>query len=243
MTLKLNFTGSTDVGLIASTNKDAYYIDPEGRFFIVADGNGGYEGGDVVSGIATQKIPAYLSEKWQSSRDSDKLLEFAFLTANEAILQEQQDNPELADMGTSVVVVIFRSRESPICANVGNCRLYRWRESQLEQITEDHTWVAKAIKAGDITPEEARVHSFRHLVLSCLGREEIASLKIQPVDLKVGDRLLLCSDGLTEELTDRNIADYLQQASTLEEAASSLIEAAKEKGGKDNITVVLVDLL
>jgi PPM family protein phosphatase len=238
--MKLNFAGLSDPGLIRSNNQDSYYIDPEKRFCIVADGMGGHAGGEEASRIATQEIQAYLEGNWQSSQSSQELLVQALWRANEAILQDQQNSPERADMGTTVVVVIFRDSESPWCAHVGDSRLYRWRSSQLEQITEDHTWVARAIKLGDITFEEARVHPFRHVLSRCLGREDLHQIDVQALDLIVGDRLLLCSDGLTEELADQNIADCLQNNSVLDKAAYCLVEAAKAHGGHDNITVAIV---
>ncbi|BAY94163.1 MULTISPECIES: Stp1/IreP family PP2C-type Ser/Thr phosphatase [unclassified Tolypothrix] len=238
--MKLNFAGLSDPGLIRSNNQDSYYIDPEKRFCIVADGMGGHAGGEEASRIATQEIQAYLAENWQTSQSAQELLVQALWRANEAILQDQQNAPERADMGTTAVVVVFRQSESPWCAHVGDSRLYRWRGSHLEQITEDHTWVARAIKLGDITFEEARVHPFRHVLSRCLGREDLHQIDVQPVDLMVGDRLLLCSDGLTEELADQKIADCLQDNSVLDKAVYSLVEAAKAHGGHDNITVALV---
>lgn len=238
--MKLNFTGLSDPGLIRSNNQDAYYIDPEQRFCIVADGMGGHAGGEEASRIATREIQAYLVDNWQSPQSSQELLVQALWRANEAILQDQQNYPERADMGTTAVVVIFRDPDSPWCAHVGDSRLYRLRGSQLEQITEDHTWVARAIKLGDITFDEARIHPFRHVLSRCLGREDLHQIDVQPLDVKVGDRLLLCSDGLTEELVEQKIADCLQDNSMLEKAAYSLVEAAKAHGGHDNITVAIV---
>jgi PPM family protein phosphatase len=238
--MKLNFTGFSDPGLIRSNNQDAYYIDPEGRFFIVADGMGGHAGGEEASRIAAEQIQAYLVANWDSSKPSEELLEEALWQANEAILLDQQNHPERADMGTTAVVVLFRASESPWCAHVGDSRLYRLRDSQLEQITEDHTWVARAIKVGDINLEEARMHPFRHVLSRCLGREDLHQVDLQQMDIKAGDRLLLCSDGLTEELVDRTIATHLQESPLIEKAALALVEAAKEQGGHDNITVVIV---
>ena len=238
--MKLNFTGHSDPGLIRSNNQDAYYIDPEQRFCIVADGMGGHAGGEEASRIATEEIQAYLTANWQSSQSSQELLVQALWRANEAILQDQQNHPERADMGTTAVVVIFRAPESPWCAHVGDSRLYRLRDSQLEQITEDHTWVARAIKLGDITFEEARIHPFRHVLSRCLGREDLHQVDVQPLDVNVGDRLLLCSDGLTEELVEEKIIDCLKDNSVLSNAALSLVEAAKAHGGHDNITVAIV---
>jgi protein phosphatase len=238
--MKLNFTGLSDPGLIRSNNQDAYYIDPEQRFCIVADGMGGHAGGEEASRIATGEIQAYLTANWQSPQSSQELLVQALWRANEAILQDQQNYPERSDMGTTAVVVIFRDPGSPWCAHVGDSRLYRLRGSQLEQITEDHTWVARAIKLGDITFDEARIHPFRHVLSRCLGREDLHQIDVQPLDVKIGDRLLLCSDGLTEELIEQKIADCLQDNSVLEKAARGLVEAAKAHGGHDNITVAIV---
>ncbi|NET72477.1 MAG: Stp1/IreP family PP2C-type Ser/Thr phosphatase, partial [Sphaerospermopsis sp. SIO1G2] len=242
--MKLTFTGCTDPGLIRSNNQDAYYIDPEGRFFIVADGMGGHAGGEQASRIATQEIQTYLSANWQCSQSTQELLEKSLWAANKAIIQDQQSHPQRADMGTTIVVVIFRSQsghqEKPLCAHVGDSRLYRWRESTLEQITEDHTWIARAIKLGDISAEEARLHPYRHVLSRCLGREDLDLVDIQNLDVKIGDRLLLCSDGLTEELMEQQIKNRIDGSPALEKAAEALVEAAKEEGGHDNITVVLV---
>ncbi|MEA5514478.1 Stp1/IreP family PP2C-type Ser/Thr phosphatase [Nodularia sp. UHCC 0506] len=240
--MKLNFTGSSDPGLIRSSNQDAYYIDPEGRFFIVADGMGGHAGGEQASRIATQEIQNFLVSHWDTTEPTAKLLEKALWQANQAIIQDQKHHPERADMGTTVVVVIFRSPDSPWCAHVGDSRLYRFRKSQLQLITEDHTWVARAIKLGDITENEARNHPYRHILSRCLGREDLHQVDVQELDVKLGDRLLLCSDGLTEELNNQSIADHLRNSPILEKASLALIEAAKAQGGHDNITIIMVSL-
>ncbi|AFY57898.1 serine/threonine protein phosphatase [Rivularia sp. PCC 7116] len=240
--MKLKFTGFSDPGLIRSNNQDAYYIDPEGRFFIVADGMGGHAGGEEASRIANVEIQKYLVSNWDSSKSSEELLKSALWEANEAILRDQQEHSERADMGTTVVAVVFRPGESPYVAHVGDSRLYRWRSSLLELITQDHTWVARALKMGDINIEEARNHPFRHVLSRCLGRDDLHEVDVQPLDISSGDRLLLCSDGLTEELADEKIACYLQENTALEKTALSLIEGAKDQGGHDNITVVIVEL-
>ncbi|MEM1394522.1 MAG: Stp1/IreP family PP2C-type Ser/Thr phosphatase [Cyanobacteria bacterium P01_A01_bin.80] len=245
--MKLKFTGFSDPGLIRSNNQDAFYIDPKGRFFIVADGMGGHAGGEEASRIASMRIKEHLLSNWESSKSSEELLQSALLEANDAILQDQQEHSERADMGTTVVAVVFRHNESPFneppyVAHIGDSRLYRFRSSLLELITEDHTWVARALKMGDITIEEARNHPFRHVLSRCLGRDDLYEVDVQPLDVKSGDRLLLCSDGLTEELADEKIRYYLEEKTALEKTALSLIEGAKDQGGHDNITVVIAEL-
>jgi len=235
--MKIRFTGLSDVGLVRSANQDAYYIDPEGRFFIVADGMGGHAGGEEASRIATEVIQAYLVERWNSVMPTPTLLECAFLQANQAIMQDQQKHPQRSDMGTTAVAVIFREQQA-YCSHVGDSRLYRLRSS-LQQITEDHTWVAKALKIGELTPESARTHPYRHILLQCLGREDLHEIDIQALDVQPGDRLLLCSDGLTEELSDSLIASHLQSPD-IDTAVFALVEVALANGGHDNITTVIV---
>ncbi|MGF1496433.1 MAG: PP2C family protein-serine/threonine phosphatase [Elainellaceae cyanobacterium] len=238
--MKRFFTGLTDPGLVRSANQDAYYLDdPDGRFFIVADGMGGHAGGQEASRIATDVIQTYLNENWESQVPSAELLQEAILKANRAILQDQMHHPERADMGTTILVVVFRE-EQPQCAYVGDSRLYRLRGAKLDQITEDHTWVARAMKLGDLSPDQARVHPWRHILSKCLGREDLRQIDVKSFDWQPGDRLLLCSDGLTEELSDHLIASHLKSIRACDKAAIALIDAAKDKGGRDNITVVIV---
>jgi protein phosphatase len=237
--MKRLFTGLTDPGLLRAVNQDDYYIDPKGRFFVVADGMGGHAGGQEASRIATQAIQTYLNEYWESEQTPHALLENAFLKANGEILQDQTKHPERADMGTTAVAVLFRE-EQPWCAHIGDSRLYRLRGAKLHQITEDHTWVARALKSGDLTVDQARIHPWRHILSKCLGREDVRQIDVQPFDLQPNDRLLLCSDGLTEELSDQLIASHLKTIRACDRAALALVNAAKDRGGRDNITVVIV---
>lgn len=236
--MKFRSTGLSDVGLVRSVNQDAYYIDLEGRFFIVADGMGGHAGGEEASRIATQVIQAYLVERWDSVTPTPTLLECALLQANSAIVQDQQKHPQRSDMGTTVVAVIFREQQL-YYAHVGDSRLYRLHSAYLQQITQDHTWVARALQLGELKPQEARTHPYRHILLQCLGREDVELIDVEALDVQVGDRLLLCSDGLTEELSDPVIASHLQHPD-IDKAVFALVEAAKAKGGHDNITALIV---
>lgn len=237
--MKLSFTGKSDPGLVRSVNQDSYHIDdPDGRFFIVADGMGGHAGGQEASTIAIETIRTYLEEHWESSIATDTLLTEAIDAANQSILQDQSKHPERGDMGTTLVVVVFRGAQSWV-AHIGDSRLYRLRASSLEKLTEDHTWVAKAIKAGDLTKEEAKTHPWRHVLSQCLGRRDICQIDIEPLETQIGDRFLICSDGLTEEVPDELIGKLLTKS--LPEAAEMLVHEAKKAGGSDNITIVLVE--
>jgi PPM family protein phosphatase len=237
--MKRHFTGHTDPGLLRSVNQDSYYLDPEGRFFVVADGMGGHAGGQEASQIATKQIKTYLDEHWESEKSSDVLLQEALHQANQGILEDQYIHPERGDMGTTAVVVAFRQDKSWY-AHIGDSRLYRIRESELAQISEDHTWVARALKVGDITLEQAKEHPWRHVLFQCLGRKDLHQMDIYSFDVQSGDVLLMCSDGLTEEVPDELINEVVQTSNSCEEAVTQLIESAKKAGGSDNITVVLI---
>lgn len=243
--MKLYFTGGTDTGLVRSNNQDSHCIDPEGRFFIVADGMGGHAGGQEASAIAVKTIEQYLKEYWDSSKASPWILEQAIIEANRAILHDQDLHPERSDMGTTVVVVIFRpsltdpeGEPEPWCAHVGDSRLYRLRGAHLVQLTEDHTWVNRALRLGNITPEQCRTHPWRHVLSQCLGRRDLQDIDIQLIEVLPGDRLLLCSDGLTEEVPDDIIAQTLKKMRASDMVVNNLITIAKDRGGRDNITVV-----
>jgi PPM family protein phosphatase len=239
--MKLRFVGLSDRGLVRTANQDSYCVDdPDGRFFIVADGMGGHAGGEEASRLATVAIRSYLEAQWNKDLDPTTLLHEAFERANQSILQSQKISPEQGDMGTTAVVVILSETHGPWCAHVGDSRLYRFRDTQLKQVTEDHTWVAQAVRAKILTLDQVRLHPWRHVLSQCLGREDLNQIDINPIDLRSGDTLLLCSDGLTEEVTDKAIAQLLNAAPTCDEAANALVQEAKTNGGHDNITVVLV---
>ncbi|MDY6784373.1 MAG: Stp1/IreP family PP2C-type Ser/Thr phosphatase [Cyanobacteriota bacterium] len=238
--MKPGFAGLTDTGVVRSVNQDNFYIDElEGRFFIVADGMGGHAGGQEASQIATDVIRKYLEEHWDSSVESLELLEKAIFEANQQILSDQLDHPERGDMGTTAVAIAFRNGKSWFAA-VGDSRLYQMRDNSLEQLSEDQTWVARALKQGDLTEEEARMHPWRHVLSQCLGRKDLQKVAVGEMEVHSGDCLLLCSDGLTEEVGDEAIAACLSANDTCEEAVGALVEEAKRNGGSDNITVVLV---
>lgn len=236
----MKFIGLTDTGLVRKNNQDSLWLDdPQGRFFIVADGMGGYIGGEVASRLAVEKISQHIENHLGiESFDPVQTLKDAFFAANQAILDEQLQQMEQSDMGTTAVVVLMDG-ERAWCAHVGDSRIYHWRDNTLTQITQDHTWIAQAVRLGTLSPEQSRHHPWRHVLSQCLGREDLAIIDIEPVDIQAGDRFLLCSDGLTEELTEELLEIYVSDPNQ-EEAAKNLIEAAKDHGGRDNITVVLV---
>jgi protein phosphatase len=237
--MKRLFAGATDTGCVRSANQDSYYVDPDGRFFVVADGMGGHAGGEVASQIAVDAIRASLEAFWDVETDTQKLIENAIDKANQAIISDQSANPVRSDMGTTVVILVFRN-DQPWFSHIGDSRLYRLRGAKLEQISDDHTWIARAIQTGVVNPEDAKSHPWRHMLLQCLGREDIKAIPAREIEWQPGDRFLICSDGLTEELSDDRIAHHLKSIRNTQQAAQALIESAKLRGGRDNITVIIV---
>ncbi len=235
--MKSNFLDLTDKGMVRSGNQDSHYVDPAGRFSIVADGMGGHAGGEEASQIAIKTIKEHIEQNWNDTVEVNQLLEESLLAANYAIVEDQMSHPQRADMGTTAVLVLFEGDQT-WAAHVGDSRLYRFRDDVLTQITEDDTWVARAMKMNQLTADEARTHPLRHVLSHCLGRRDLRQVNIRTVDIKAGDLVLLCSDGLTEEVSDEEITTYLK-SKTVAELPETLIEAAKTNGGSDNITVVL----
>lgn len=238
----MKFIGLTDTGLVRKNNQDSLWLDdPQGRFFIVADGMGGYIGGEVASQLAVEKISQHLEKNLAHQPfDPVQTLKDAFFSANQAILAEQLNHIEQSDMGTTAVVLLLDG-ERAWCAHVGDSRIYHWRDNKLVQITEDHTWIAQSVRLGTLSLDQARQHPWRHVLSQCLGREDLMTVDIEPIEVQAGDRFLLCSDGLTEELTEELLEIYVSDPNQTE-AAKNLVDAAKDNGGRDNITVVLVTL-
>ena len=237
--VSLTFAGLTDVGLQRSANQDCYYLSSDGSLFIVADGMGGHVGGQEASRLATETIRTYVEANTDRQGSTDALLREAVIAANKAILADQAAHSERADMGTTVVVLLIRNGQF-WCAHVGDSRLYLMRESGFLQVTEDHTWVARALHDGTLSAEQLHCHPWRHVLSQCVGREDLAQIETQVIETEPGDQLLLCSDGLTEELSDEAIITYLQTSKNCEEQVRALIEAAKENGGRDNITAIAI---
>lgn len=246
----LTYAGLTDVGVQRSVNQDCYSIALDGSLFVVADGMGGHAGGQEASRIATDTICDYVKAHvgamdlacTQNTAESiPVILEQAVLKANQAILADQKLHPERADMGTTAVVLFVKNGEF-WCVHVGDSRLYLMRESGFFQVTQDHTWVTRALSAGLITLEQSYHHPLRHVLSQCVGREDLRSVEAQRIDVEPNDQLLLCSDGLTEELSKDAIITHLQQGKTCQEQVGALVEAAKTNGGRDNITAIAISV-
>jgi protein phosphatase len=245
--------GATDPGKKRSGNEDAYLVDDRLGLYAVADGVGGSEAGEVASRIAVDTIagamPDLLGDKDRTppaeirAGDVPELAAFrhAVLLANRNIIVEAGKNPSHAGMGTTLTALLV-TRKRAFLAHIGDSRAYRLRNGTLAQLTNDHSIVAEQVRSGILTAAQARTSPNRHVITRALGinREAAPDLMEQPV--KPGDTFLLCSDGLTEMVSDREIGRVLSGAAP-RDAARKLIEAANEQGGVDNITAVVVQVV
>jgi serine/threonine protein phosphatase PrpC len=241
----------TDVGQRRDHNEDAIASDTAMGFVILADGMGGYKAGEVASEIAVLSITAELKEAMQDLRpgqvDSSlnmqaeaRLIIDAVRNANEAIYNVSQTQPQCAGMGTTLVLGLFTNNKL-LVGHIGDSRMYRYRQTQLEQITEDHSLLQEQIKSGLITPEQAKYASNKNLVTRALGVDPEVELELHEYDVEAEDIYLLCSDGLSDLVDDEVIQNTLNMLSSdLTVTAQTLIDMANDSGGKDNISVILV---
>jgi protein phosphatase len=241
----------TDVGQRRDHNEDAIASDTAMGFVILADGMGGYKAGEVASEIAVLSITAELKEAMQDLRPGQvdgslnmqaeaRLIIDAVRNANEAIYNVSQTQPQCAGMGTTLVLGLFTNNKL-LVGHIGDSRMYRYRQTQLEQITEDHSLLQEQIKSGLITPEQAKYASNKNLVTRALGVDPEVELELHEYDVEAEDIYLLCSDGLSDLVDDEVIQNTLNMLSSdLTETAKTLIDMANDRGGKDNISVILV---
>jgi protein phosphatase len=230
---------ATDPGRVRSVNQDALLTTP--TLFVVADGMGGHAAGDVASTMAIDALRG-ASERIGTM---DALLA-AVKAANEAIYHASVQDPSLAGMGTTVVAACLLAGptgDQLVVLNVGDSRAYRFREGQVSQLTEDHSLAAEMIRTGELTEAEAAIHPQRHVITRALGVDGDVRPDAFPVALRQGDRLLLCSDGLTNEVDDEEVARVLATEADPAAAARDLVDRANAHGGADNISVVVVDVV
>ena len=242
MALHLDAFGATHAGKIRKNNEDSLLVG-EGRdhsLFAVADGIGGFEAGEVASSIAVDVL------KDLAPSDS---LEEAIGKANRRILESARSDEKLSGMGTTVVAARFRgacgsSSDEPLAevSHVGDSRAYLLRGGEMKPVTEDHSLVAELVRNGDLTRAEASEHPQRNLITRALGAEEEVAVDTAVLPVEVGDRLLLCSDGLSDMVPEAKIGEILSSANDPEWGARALVSAALDGGGADNITVVVIDV-
>jgi PPM family protein phosphatase len=244
--------GATDVGLKREKNEDSFLVDPDLGLYVVADGMGGHAGGGTASKLAVATVQRFLRDLRRDAPstfdpapfDTSPLAEKLRASVEAAcrtIYETAQADPSLAGMGTTVTAVLVQNR-SVFLAHVGDSRCYLVRDGRIHQVSEDHSLVNEQLKAGAITLDEARTSRFRNIITRSVGFEEQVEVDLSALEGRPGDHLLLCCDGLTNLVDDSEILEIVD-AMPLPKIPERLIHLANERGGDDNITVVVVRLV
>ena len=247
---KIEIKGLTDVGSVRDHNEDAISSDETLGLAILADGMGGHRGGEVASAITVSTVLETITKRLKKIKDgaTDEETGYslesiavheAVALANSNVFNASNDNQQYHGMGTTVVVLLFYDNRFTV-AHVGDSRLYRLRDGVLEQVTRDHSLMQELIDRGFYTPEQARKSLNKNLVTRAIGIEESVQIDIQEDVTQTGDIYFLCSDGVTDMIEDELIDEILKANSNdLEKAASEIIRASNEHGGKDNISAIM----
>jgi PPM family protein phosphatase len=241
----------SDVGRVRENNEDSLRVAPESGLFVLSDGMGGQASGEVASRLATEIIVAHCQDGESSSAlpaegrplpglpEKSNRLVSAIRRANLEIRQAAQKNMEWRGMGATVVAV-WLAGQRMILAHVGDSRAYRFRAGQLEQLTRDHSFVAEQVRRGILSQNEAEQSNLQNVLLRALGADPDVAVDLEEELLLEGDTLVLCSDGLTRELSDARIAAVLQKADDAQAAADQLVDLANRAGGQDNVSVIVL---
>ncbi|HET7746187.1 MAG TPA: Stp1/IreP family PP2C-type Ser/Thr phosphatase [Vicinamibacteria bacterium] len=250
--MKITYQPITDVGRKRKGNEDSLFVNPEQHLFVVADGMGGHAAGEVASRVAVDSINEFVcltggdeEITWPFGLDDSisydgNRLKTAIRYANRKVLEVMREKAEYEGMATTVAAVLVDGDTANI-GHVGDSRVYLVRAAEVKQLTSDHSWVNEQIQNGVISPDQARSHPLRNVVTRALGGKPDLQVEMQALKLQAGDILLLCSDGLTTMLTDEEIGTILRDnADDVEKAARALVAGANNRGGEDNITVLLL---
>ena len=250
----LEIASCTDPGMVRSHNEDSIASDADKGLVVLADGMGGYNAGEVASGMATTVIITELQQLLQKAaphaideRSGEEvahvLLREQIAKANTSIYQAAQSQPQYAGMGTTLVVALFYDNKMTV-AHIGDSRLYRLRGDDFAQVTRDHSLLQEQIDSGVITPQQARQSQNKNLVTRALGIDPVVEAEIHDYTTEKGDIYLLCSDGLCDMVSDEEIGLALQTlSSNLKLCAQHLVQTANDNGGRDNVSVILVRVL
>lgn len=243
--MQYSFVAKTDPGRARGNNEDSVALDPDTRTVVLADGMGGYNAGEIASGMATAFIKSEMS-RWLTEagnaaalREVRRAMEICVENANLSIFNAANANAAYSGMGTTLVVGVFRE-DKLLLGHIGDSRCYRLRDGELQQITKDHSLLQEQIDAGLITPEQAAHSTIKNLVTRAVGVDDVVLLEVNEHSVQAGDMYLLCSDGLSDMVDDAGIARIVLAERELEQKAADLIDAANANGGRDNISVLLV---
>lgn len=235
-----NSSGLTDRGLVRKINEDAYLDQPEKGLWVVADGMGGHQAGDlasrmIIESLESTKLNGSLAERLDQIEDAIDQVN------NELLIQGSNSNQPKKIIGSTIALLVALDHQLGAILWAGDSRVYRLRNNKLTQVSSDHSQVESYIRQGIITPEEARTHPERNIITRAVGSQEELFMEADLCEFSPKDRYLLCTDGLTRHLEDKEIADIIAKDNP-DKACQALIELTLQRGAKDNVTVVIVDL-
>ncbi len=229
------------VGRVRQSNQDAWSYSLEAGLFVVCDGMGGAAGGEVASQTAVEAFLEHLGAVPEAERGGKGIAQ-AVCAANRRVHARAAHQPALAGMGTTLVALAACGEHAAAVAHVGDSRCYRWRGGVLTRLTEDHALIAEQLRMGVVTEEQAARSPMRNVITRAVGTRRSVLPEVRMLAVEPGDVFLLCSDGLTREVPDAALAVLLGRPGSIEERNAALVEAALRGGGKDNITVMLVEV-
>ena len=252
--MRVSSASATDTGLRRLTNEDCFSVREELRLFVVADGMGGHVAGEIASQAVVEGIVAFVEATQAMSPDQTWPIPFdpeqsvnanrlraGFQMGNRRLAAQIASSSELRGMATTAVSVLIDGGTGTL-AHVGDSRVYRLRDGQLDRLTRDHSWVEDQIRVGALSETAARRHPWRNIVTRSLSGSEDLDVDIQEVALRSGDRLLLCSDGVFTVLDDDQIGEVLRRETDLHSLCHALIQGANDGGGPDNVTAVVLEI-
>jgi serine/threonine protein phosphatase PrpC len=252
--LRLDTGANSNVGRVRKTNEDAHRIDPTLELYVLSDGMGGAAHGEVASSLAVETIVAHCQEAENNRAaslfvehradlsDRTNRLASAVTLANRRIFEAAAIDRELSGMGATIVAAWIKGRRLSL-AHVGDSRAYLMRAGALEQLTADHSLAAEHVRRGLLTPQQAEASHLQGILVRALGTQERVDVDVKEMELLDGDTLLLCSDGLTNMVTEPEIASTLMTVEPAQAAADHLVELANDYGGEDNVTAIVVGVL
>lgn len=249
--MEIEFGARSNIGRMRQDNEDSFRVAPELGLFVLSDGMGGQSSGEVASRMTSEEVVAHFREALMNPTvpfsgepitgisEAANRLASAVRLANEAVYQAGRDNVARRGMGATLVAVALTSARASI-AHVGDSRAYRFRNGELEPLTQDHSFIAEQVRQGLMSAEEAAHSGLQNVLLRAIGVDSDVEVEINEELFSDDDTLLLCSDGLTKELSDAQIAGVLASIDDTEAAADRLVKLANDAGGSDNITVIVL---
>lgn len=252
MALAVEVAGKTDVGCVRANNEDNFGFDSRYGIFVVCDGMGGQAAGEVASKMGVDIMLDYFRRETPTASNALSIgaagsagarsLASAIQLANQTIFQAGRQENGQSGMGSTIVAALLRGSSLAI-GHVGDSRIYLIRRGEIQQLTEDHSWVMEQVRLGYITREQAEKSELQNIILRALGSEEEVEADVEDLVALPGDLLLMTSDGLTRHVKDEEILEIVHRAADLEQACAGLVETAKQRGGDDNITCLLVRIV